>query len=335
MSYTVEKINGVTKEYDGAKFTYLFPTATIIALEEPDSIVITYKAPSSSYQNPVTYAFSDLVPDFGATTVEEYCDYLATNGFFFEKSLTTEPNDYMLSRAIAQIEADYGDTVSIIDKNKTLRIYGKNENLGETEEMVWLQGGIENWATTNSIDIVVSTNVGDTQEIVIEGHTISGGDLTFVTQTITLDGTTNVDLTTPLYRANRMYNNDSTDFAGTITVEDSVSSETHLQAGEDNQSLKAATSISSADYYIITQLIVAVNREHSKSVDFALKIRKYGKVFITVFPISCSSSAGTTTVLLDVPVIVPKNSDVVFFASSSGPHTVVEATMVGYLAIVI
>ena len=84
MSYTVEKINGVTKEYDGAKFTYLFPAATIVALVEPDSIVITYKAPSSSYQNPVTYAFSDLVPDFGATTVEEYCDYLATNGFFFE-----------------------------------------------------------------------------------------------------------------------------------------------------------------------------------------------------------------------------------------------------------
>ena len=243
--------------------------------------------------------------------------------------------DYRIPYAYALIDSLYSDTVSVREKAKNLLKYGKNDAITSgTPETVWQTGGDETYKTANDIDIVVSTNAGDTQDIVIEGHTLSGSDFTFVSQTATLNGTSNVTLTTPLARATRLYNVDSTDFAGTITVEDNGTS-THLTVTEGNQSQKCATALSSVDYWIITNITGSVGRTTTAtSVDFFLQVREFGKVFRTIFEFTVTNTSGTYEHEFSQPIIVPPNSDVRMRAASTGTNTIVGASINGYLAII-
>lgn len=226
-----------------------------------------------------------------------------------------------------------GRRVSVVDKGKSLIKFGKNNALTTSWETVWLVGGDETYQTDNVIDTIVSDNAGDTQEVIVEGHTIdSNGDFTFVVQSATLNGTTNVALGTPLARANRMYNAGSADFAGTVRVFENGGTDHLTTEGDNNQSLKAATTISKDDYWIITGLTVSVNRQNTRSVDFALQIREKGGVFRTRFPVSAHSNGGGLQVNFPQPIIVRPNSDIRLRAISSGADTQVEGAIHGYLA---
>lgn len=195
--------------------------------------------------------------------------------------------------AIDEISKTYGARVSLSEKSKSLIKFGRNQDLSTAFETVWLIGGDEAYPSGNNIDIVKSDNAGDTQLIAIEGHTLSGTDLTFVRKEYTLTGTTPVSLDPPLYRANRLENLGSSDFIGTVTVEDNGTS-LHLSTGAgNNQSLKCATSTSSVDYYIVTALTGGVQRQQTRSVDFRFQVREFGGVFKTKFPFSASTDSGT------------------------------------------
>lgn len=242
--------------------------------------------------------------------------------------------DYRLQHAVKNIFDNYGDTVDIWEKGKPLIKFGKNDNLSVgITHTVWLEGGNENYLSANEIDRVVSTNAGDTQTITIEGHTISGSDFTFVTQNLTLNGTTDVNLTTNLARASRMYNTDSTDFAGTITVFKN-GADNYLNSGTGNQSEKCATTMSSQDYWIITGVMGCVNRNNTAKVDFELQIRESGGVFRTRYEFTGADDSGVEFVNLDPYIIAPKNSDIRVVATASASSTQVTAAIHGYLAIV-
>ena len=252
--------------------------------------------------------------------------------------MTYIPNqDYWITRAIKNIEADYGDVVSVDSKNKSLIKFGVNTDIDSgITETVWEVGGNETYPTGNNIDIVTSTSGSDTQEVIIEGHTLSGSDLTFVTQTATLNGAADVTLSTPLYRANRMYNNGSTDFAGIVTVEDNGTSvNLQVQAGDVNQSLKCATSLSSTDYWIVTALDIGVRRTNTAAVDFELQVREYGKVWRTRYFMSDSSNAGGKLFQLNPCIIIKKNSDIRMVATSLVNNVGVTASIHGVLASIV
>ena len=134
-----------------------------------------------------------------------------------------------VDRAIREILGTYGDRVSVESKNKTLLKFGRNDNVGSSFETIWQVGNDESYPTGNDIDIVVSDDPADTQDIVIEGHTRDGNALTFVSTPYTLTGTTPVPLDPQLYRSTRLFNDDNTDFAGNVTVEDDGTS-VHLRA---------------------------------------------------------------------------------------------------------
>jgi len=240
--------------------------------------------------------------------------------------------DYQLAHAQNVIFDTYGDTVSIWDKAKTLSKFGKNSDLDTgTRETIWETGGDETLKTANDIDVIVSSNAGDTQSVVIEGHTISGTDLTFVVQTLTLNGTTNVSLTTPLARVTRAYNNGSTDFAGTITVKDNGST-THLTingADGQNQSRKCQTSLSQFDYYIVTGLSGGVIGSVSATVTFEFQVKEIGKVWRTIREFNSSTY---TEEKLTTPIIVKPNSDVRMVGLSGTNNTKAIASFSGYLA---
>ena len=263
-------------------------------------------------------------------------------------SFTQFPSPSGLAQAVRVIESTYGDTVSIEQKAKSLLKFGQNTSLGTTQETIWLRGGHETYPTTNAIDTVSSDDNGDTQSIVVEGHTISNGELTFVSQSVTLTGQTKATLSTPMARANRMYNNGNTDFAGTVYVyeDDTVVggvpqtlANIHLQSeGANNQSLKAATSLSNLDYWIITQWDAFVNERTTAAVDFAIQTREVGttnKVFRSRVTGTAASTGPSVNILFDPPMIIPKNHDVRVVGTASTANVSCESFINGYLAIVV
>ena len=268
-------------------------------------------------------------------------DALATDKYFqtLEDGSLSNPfqsvvPDYKLAHAQNLIFDTFGDTVSIWDKAKTLSKFGKNSDLDTgVRETIWETGGDEVLKTANDIDVVVSTNAGDTQNIIIEGHTISGTDLTFVVQTATLNGTTNVSLTTPLARVTRLYNNDSTDFAGDITVQDSGTSTNLTVTGTDgeNQSKKCQTSISQNDYYIVTSLSGGVLGSVSATVKFEFQVREAGKVWRSLREFNSSTF---TKIDLTTPIIIKPNSDIRMVGTSGTNNTGAIANFSGYLALI-
>lgn len=256
--------------------------------------------------------------------------------------------DRRIRDAVDRIYAEYGDRVSVREKSKALLKFGRNPSISTSAtETVWQVGGDETYPTTNAIDKISSSDAGDTQEVVIEGHTISNGLLTFVTQTITLTGQTPVTLPTPIARANRFYNNNSTNLAGTVYVyeDDTVvagvpqtTAKVHLETdGTTNQSLKCATSISQSDYWIITQLFGGVRRNSgSPNADFSVEQRQVStspKVFRS--QLTFTATATGKLIDLDPAIIVPKNHDWRIVAGVGTNSTSVLAWANGYLASII
>lgn len=240
-----------------------------------------------------------------------------------------------------------GDLVSVWQKAKFLRKFGRNPSAAGSFETVWQTGGDETYVTTDAIDTVSSSDAGDTQEIVIEGHTISNGLLTFSTQTATLDGQNKVVLATPLARMTRLYNNGTSDFAGTVygyeddTVTAGVpdtASKVHLTVTNGNQSEKASTSISSTDYLIVTGIELFVFTKTDETVEFIGEFREVAetpKVWRRVYSATSNSKSNAFFEAFNPPIIVPKNHDIRLRAKSDGTAVDIGGAFSGYLAEVV
>lgn len=266
---------------------------------------------------------------------------------FFRRPLDGKAVDpgfpYRLRHAEDKVFNTYGDIVSVENKKKTLRKFGRNADIGTGFETIWRTGGDETYATTNAIDKISSSDNGDTQSVVIEGHTISSGILTFVTQTVTLVGQTETALTTPLARCTRLYNNGTSNFAGTIYVyeDDTVdagvpqtAAKIHLTVAGGNQSEKASTSISNNDYWFITEFTGYCFDKAAAVVEFEIQIREVGttnKVFRRIYE-TAGTNGTPTNEQFDPVIIVPKNHDVRVRAVADNATTDIGATMSGYLA---
>lgn len=239
-------------------------------------------------------------------------------------------NDPWLRHAIQVIKADYGHTVSLEAKNKDLLKFGRNADIQTSKTTIMtLPSGIynETYISSNSIAYVSSTSGSDTMDMVVEGHTIDGsGDFTFVTQTVTLAGQTKTALTTPLARCTRMYNNGSSDMVGTIYAyeDDTVTAgvpvtgaKVHcmIDAGFNN-SEKASTTISSIDYWIVTNFYGDVMEKAAAWALIHFEIRRKGKVFRNLIDREASDQNGVNYDFKPY-VIIPPNSDVRLRASAN------------------
>jgi len=201
------------------------------------------------------------------------------------------------------IFAEDGVNVSIESKNKDLLKYGRHNDVQTAPTtLMTLPTGIynETYVSTNIITSIVSTSGSDTTTVVVEGHTISGTALTFVTQTVTLTGQTAATLGTALARVSRAYASGAVDLIGVISVCETdtytagvpdTPAGVHLQirAGV-NQSEKASTSISNTDYWLITQIRCELLEKTAASVDVDLQIRLPGKTWRTVVNTECAES---------------------------------------------
>lgn len=259
----------------------------------------------------------------------------------------------MLRLAEAEIASTYGDIVSVKRKRKSLIKFGRNDSIGLTQRVIMqFQGSEAEIAlpTTNAIDKLVCTDATFTGQVVVEGHTISGSDLTFVSpQTIQANGQTAVDLTTPLARATRVYplsgNLASTsdklfvyeNVATTSGVPNDTSKIHVLFDGVYGQSQKCQTAISKDDYWILTLVYGGILKKQAASADILLQIKKVGTTaWRTVFELPVSTN-GSDHFSIDAPpaFIVPKNHDVRMSGVSSATGTELIAGIAGYIAAIV
>lgn len=254
-----------------------------------------------------------------------------------------EVPDGRLVQGEREIQQTYGDKVSIDRKAKSLIKFGRSAQLGTNSlETVWTVGGNETYLSTNSISHVSSSSASDTQEVTIEGHTLSNNEFTFVTQTATLNGQNTVALNTDLARVSRIYNSDSTELVGRVVVyenttlsggvpTDATKIHIDIPAGFQ-QSFKAATTFSKNDYFIMTSFYGSVSARQSGSVDFYPEIRQVGKVFRQAGCFTSSTNGGSTEIPLDPPLIVPKNADIRIRCETATNNLVVFGIFKGYIA---
>ena len=256
---------------------------------------------------------------------------------------TYEVPDGRLVQSEREIQATYGDVVSIDRKAKSLLKFGKSAPLTtNTLETVWTVGGNEVYLSDDGITHISSSSASDTQEIRVEGHTISGDDLTFAVQLVTLNGQTPVALNTGLARVSRISNNSGTELVGRVVVyEDTAvtggiptdATKIHIDIPLGfQQSFKAATSFSKEDYYIMTGFYGAVSAKQSAAVDFYIEIKEPDGVFLQKACFTASSSGGNSDISLDPAIIVPKNSDIRVRCETSDNNAVVFGIFKGYLA---
>lgn len=257
--------------------------------------------------------------------------------------------DFNIRHAINIIKADYGVDVSVNRKRKNLLKYGSSTQVQTTATtLMTLPSGTfnETYATSNSITHFASATDSDTQQLVVEGHTVDwNGDFYFVTQTVTLQGRTKTALTTPLARCTRAYNNGTTNLAGPVYFAEDVTftagvpqtaSAVHLMIETaKNQSQKASTTISKVDYWIVTGFKgTLLTKANTAFVNIELQIRRKGKVFREQEEISCIAG-GTSNFDFNPYLIVPANSDVRLLATADTNGRSASGSIQGYLATVI
>jgi len=274
--------------------------------------------------------------------------------FFFVfsfQSVAGESQDPDINQAISVIKSTYGDTVSVEQKAKTLIKFGTNPAVGSSGRFtLWYTGQDDANETyiadnLNTIDTISSSSTSDTGVVSIEGHTMSGGNRTFVVQTATLNGQNKVTLTTPLNRVTRVVHADqsSTDLVGEVYVyEDTTISagkptdttKIHLTvpAGE-NQSQKASTSLSSQDYWVVTGFTAGyLEKTGSNVADIRIEVKEVGGVWKPKSNPVVVTTGGNSLRIYHPYIIVPTNSDVRLTAKSSTTGQEITGDIQGYLA---
>lgn len=258
-------------------------------------------------------------------------------------------SDYWIQHAIDVIKSTYGVDVSVYQKSKDLLKFGENDLVGTSKAtLMTLPAGVlhETYVSDNLITHISSNNAADAGRVIkLEGHTISGGDLTFVTQSVTLDGSdarTPVALTTPMARCTRSYTYDTTATVGIIYVFESdtttagvpdTASKVHLiqQAGKQNSS-KAATSIASTDYWIVTSFTGMFLEKSAGYAEVHFETRTGNYVFLEKEHLSVNSSAPHSVIHFKPYIIIPANSDVRLVGTADGAGTSVGGSIQGVLA---
>lgn len=264
--------------------------------------------------------------------------------------LLVDDKDRRIQQAIDEIYGVYLARVSVKDKRKSLLKFGRNESVGTSFSTIQSQGDFEAYVSDNLITQISSSNAGDTGNTLIEGHVIDTTTkaLTFSQQYKVLTGQTAVSLDPPLSRGTRIKNVSATDLAGTVYLSQTdtltggvpdTAAKIHCQTDIRNQSWKSSTSLSSTDYWIISQLYCFVGKKVNATVDVVVEHRQITSSITPVFtPLAIAGAAygGSGTLIdFDPYLIVPANSDVRTIAQSSATGTSVYSHLNGYLATVI
>jgi len=240
-----------------------------------------------------------------------------------------------------EILATYGDEVTI--NRKSLHKFGRAEAIGTSETSVNVLSRTELLPADNTIDTISSTNASDVQTISVEGMVLNvDATISFNTQDVTLNGQNKVVLSTPLFRVTRLNNISVSATAGDVYVyEDTAISNGipsdldfwHGTMDSDAQStLKASTTVSSDNYFVITRWDAFVNRQQAAAVDFRLKFNACGEHLRTRLLMSSRNTSSQATIEFKPFIIVPPKHDILVTAISSSNGTAVNSSFFDFFA---
>lgn len=251
-----------------------------------------------------------------------------------------------MSHAYREVFGNVGYEIDHVTKGKSLLKFGSRTlATAGTKYTLWnAPDANETLLTTNAITTMVSTSAADLETVYVEYHTISGANLTFGLQGISLFGQTPVTLAVPCARVSRIYNASATELAGTVSAYEggaapggvpTTTAEVHAQikAGEQ-QTEKAATSISSTDVFLISHLNVALLRTSgTPNVDVTLEVKNYSGVWRPKMHTGISASGTSSAVIeIDPYIVVYPNSEVRITAISDTNTTPMVGWFSGFLA---
>lgn len=249
--------------------------------------------------------------------------------------------DPRISFAVREIYKTYNDKTCVA--RKSLHKFGSNTSVGTASVPVNSWGQFEEYQTSNVTLNMSSSDNGDTGEVTIEYmYFDENDDMHFGVQTKTLTGRTPVALDTAGCRWMRMYttlNNDGDVYLYRGTATNGVpdtSTNIHCQipAGA-SQSQKAATSIASTNYLVLTYGWSDTIKKAASAISVQFRVRQLGFDF-RVAPRRGASEANSIQYIFDPYVIIPPNSDVEVVASAaSGSDNDVTAGFDGYFADII
>lgn len=269
------------------------------------------------------------------------------------------PMDWRLTYAEQQIFNTYEDKVSVVQKLKPLTKWGRNEAVGTARATIMtLAASVtqETFLTTDTALAMSSSSANDTTQTLnlFEGHTSSGDDLTFVVAAntgLTLNGQSAVPLTnldrTRISRARMSlpvegdiyFYEAGTSLSGGVPT-DLTKVHMMIPAGEI-QTQKASTSISSTDYYIITNWSAGVLEKTAAYAQARIEIRPWTDDNTdSWYPITkwlaIESGSGRYGIGEHSPyLIVPKNHDVRMSAIAGAAGIDIVGGIEGFLANII
>lgn len=155
-----------------------------------------------------------------------------------------------------------------IQKVSTINKFGLNENVGNTFETIWEDGGVYPWTVTAGTCSLVSDSASDTSTINVEGVT---SDFTKFNESVTLNGLTSVNLTTSNVQfIYRMYVED-TSLVGDVTA--SIGGTTIGKILFDNNQTLMATYVVPKGYTAyITQGNISTGQGKELVFNFRMKL---------------------------------------------------------------
>lgn len=197
---------------------------------------------------------------------------------------------------------------------------------------IWNYPGADNYtySTTADIDRLVSSDVDDTQQVVLFGLDENWLE---VSQTLTLTGQTPVEIPIAYIRSFRMFNAGSVDFEGEIyayvdsTVEDGVPADaTKVRMyidSDDNQTLMSQYTIPADKTGVFVNFSVALSKDvATTSATVVGRARPFGGVFTTKTKFAISTTGTSQYVAFQrIPIRFPARTDMVFRSSVSANGT--------------
>jgi len=190
--------------------------------------------------------------------------------------------------------------------------FGVATSVSLTEVVVWDGNSAYPYPTSAATLGVVGTSTTDNSQITVQGL---DADYNFVSNIVTLSGTTTVTTSASYLRAYRAFVSDDNEPSGNVTIRHSGNLVAQINSGE-NQTLMATYTVPAGYTAYLKQLHVGSSTETIlQYMTVRLKVRNPGGVFRTKAKYTVSDNSMDE--VFPIPLVIPEKSDVHVTAQSS------------------
>ena len=259
--------------------------------------------------------YTDTSPSFGLNNLKSENNKNISFNYIWD-----EDEQYWTPETKSNLSVDY-----IINNAKaTIHKFGSNPDISSAvsltnPETIWDGSSEYEFPSDSGASIqVVSSNTGDSQEIIVQGL-----DENFLEQSWTgnLSGTGVVDIQGSWSRVFRAFNNGSNDIVGDINIfESGNESKSYAQILDgNNQTLMSVYTIpANCTGYLVNYHTTAHNQQSSSEIGYTLqmKTRNQGKVFRVKSVTSVATNLEISKQFL-FPIKLEPKTDIIFNAVSA------------------